>query len=48
MNRPAIAVQALSKRFGRRVVVDNLTFEVPQGSVCGFLVAMARGARPCE
>jgi ABC-2 type transport system ATP-binding protein len=37
MNRPAIAVQALSKRFGRRLAVDDLTFEVPQGSVCGFL-----------
>jgi ABC-2 type transport system ATP-binding protein len=37
MNRPAITVQALSKRFGRRLAVEDLTFEVPQGSVCGFL-----------
>ncbi|SPE38391.1 ABC transporter related protein (fragment) [Candidatus Sulfopaludibacter sp. SbA3] len=37
MNPPAIAVQALSKRFGRRLAVEDLTFEVPQGSVCGFL-----------
>jgi ABC-2 type transport system ATP-binding protein len=37
MNPPAIAVQALSKRFGRRLAVEDLTFEVPQGSVCAFL-----------
>ena len=37
MNPPAIAVEGLSKRFGRRLAVDNLTFQVPAGSVCGFL-----------
>jgi len=37
MSGPAISVQGLSKRFGRRLAVDNLTFEVPAGSVCGFL-----------
>jgi len=37
MNYPAIAVEGLSKRFGRRLAVDSLTFEVPTGSVCGFL-----------
>jgi len=37
MNRVAIAVEGLSKRFGRRVAVNGLTFEVPVGSVCGFL-----------
>jgi ABC-2 type transport system ATP-binding protein len=37
MNRPAIVVEGLTKRFGRRLVVDNLTFEVPEGGVCGFL-----------
>jgi ABC-2 type transport system ATP-binding protein len=37
MNPPAIAVEGLSKRFGRRLAVDNLTFQVQQGSVCGFL-----------
>ena len=35
--KPAIAVEGLSKRFGRRLAVDSLTFEVPVGSVCGFL-----------
>lgn len=37
MSAPAIVVEGLSKRFGRRMAVDNLTFEVPAGSVCGFL-----------
>jgi ABC-2 type transport system ATP-binding protein len=37
MDRPAIVVEGLTKRFGRRVAVDGLTFEVPAGSVCGFL-----------
>ena len=37
MSVPAIAVNGLSKRFGRRLAVDNLTSEVPEGSVCGFL-----------
>jgi ABC-2 type transport system ATP-binding protein len=33
----AIRIEGLSKRFGRRVAVDDLTFTVPEGSVCGFL-----------
>ena len=37
MDRPAISVEALTRRFGRRTAVDGLTFEVPAGSVCGFL-----------
>jgi ABC-2 type transport system ATP-binding protein len=37
MKAPAIAVEGLSKRFGRRLAVENLTFNVPEGSVCGFL-----------
>lgn len=37
MNSPAIAVEALSKRFGQRLAVDDLTFHVREGSVCGFL-----------
>jgi len=37
MNRPAIVVEGLSKRFGRRLAVDQLTFQVPQGAVCAFL-----------
>ena len=37
MSHPAIAVQGLSKRFGKRAAVDGLAFEVPTGGVCGFL-----------
>jgi ABC-2 type transport system ATP-binding protein len=37
MDQPAIAVEGLTKRFGRRLAVDRLTFEVPAGSVCAFL-----------
>ncbi len=37
MTQPAIEVQSLSKRFGRRLAVDDLSFQVPAGSVCGFL-----------
>ncbi|MFZ0668087.1 MAG: ATP-binding cassette domain-containing protein [Acidimicrobiales bacterium] len=32
-----IAVQSLSKRYGRATVVDNLTFDVTPGVVTGFL-----------
>jgi len=37
MSQPAIAVEGLSKRFGKRAAVDGLSFEVPTGGVCGFL-----------
>jgi len=37
MDRPAIQVEGLTRKFGRRLAVDNLTFEVPPGSVCGLL-----------
>ena len=37
MSQPAIAIQGLSKRFGKRAAVDGLSFEVPTGGVCGFL-----------
>jgi ABC-2 type transport system ATP-binding protein len=32
-----ITVQGLTKRFGAKVAVDNLSFEVPPGKVTGFL-----------
>lgn len=32
-----ISVSGLTKKYGSRVVVDHLTFDVPQGSVCGFV-----------
>ena len=34
---PAIAVEALTKSFGGRVVVDRLTLDVPAGRIMGFL-----------
>jgi len=37
MREPAIAVAGLTRKFGRRLAVDGLTFDVPVGSVCGFL-----------
>src|SRR5581483_9753797 len=37
MSGPAIVVNGLTKRFGRRTAVDGLGFEVPAGSGCGFL-----------
>jgi ABC-2 type transport system ATP-binding protein len=37
MNGPAITVENLTKRFGRKDAVDDLSFEVPRGAVTGFL-----------
>lgn len=36
-DKPAISVTGLTKKYGNRVVVDHLNFDVPQGSVCGFV-----------
>ena len=33
----AIDVRDLSKRFGKRTVVDRLSIQVPRGEICGFL-----------
>ncbi|MGH7861015.1 MAG: ABC transporter ATP-binding protein [Candidatus Dormibacteraceae bacterium] len=37
MNTPAITVQGLIKRYGRQVAVNDLSFEVGEGSVAGIL-----------
>lgn len=37
MNPPALETRGLTKRFDRPAVVDDLTFQVPVGSVCGLL-----------
>ncbi|MCM5679605.1 ABC transporter ATP-binding protein [Schlegelella sp. S2-27] len=34
---PAIDVRGLTKRFGRRTVVDNVSIQVARGEICGFL-----------
>jgi ABC-2 type transport system ATP-binding protein len=33
----AISVVNLTKKYGNQVAVSNATFEVPLGSVCGFV-----------
>jgi ABC-2 type transport system ATP-binding protein len=37
MNTPAISVTNLSKRYGDVLAVDGATFEVPMGTICGFV-----------
>ena len=37
MSTPAIAVNNLSKRYGEIIAVENATFEVPLGTICGFV-----------
>lgn len=34
---PAVLTAGLTKRYGRRTAVDDATFEVPRGTVCGIL-----------
>ena len=37
MDTPAIAVSNLSKRYGDVIAVNNASFEVPLGTICGFV-----------
>ena len=37
MNSPAISVNNLSKRYGDVLAVNDATFEVPLGTICGFV-----------
>lgn len=34
---PALEFDGLTKSFGEHIAVDDLTFSVPRGSICGFL-----------
>ena len=34
-----ITIQGLTKHFGEVIAIDDLSFEVDQGTVVGFLVA---------
>ena len=36
---PTIRVQRVTKRFGARIAVDNLSFDVNRGEIVGFLGA---------
>ncbi len=36
-SEPAVALTGVTKRFGRAVAVDGLSFEIPKGSAFGFL-----------
>ena len=35
--QPAVMIEGLTKRFGAKVAVDNLTMWVPRGSMFGFV-----------
>lgn len=37
MNQHAIEVRGLTKRFGRRTAVEDLSFAVPRGAIVGLL-----------
>jgi ABC-2 type transport system ATP-binding protein len=37
MTAPLIALNGLTKRYGSFTAVDDVTFEVPEGSICGLL-----------
>jgi len=37
MTAPVIQVEGLTKRYGELIAVDNVSFDVPQGSTCGLL-----------
>ncbi|MDR6550231.1 ABC transporter ATP-binding protein [Paenibacillus qinlingensis] len=36
-NEPIISLQHVTKRIGRTTIIDNLSFDVPQGEIFGFL-----------
>ena len=36
-NEPIISLSNVTKRIGRTTIIDNLTFDVPQGEIFGFL-----------
>ncbi len=34
---PIVSLRGVTKRIGRKTIIDNLTFDVPQGEIFGFL-----------
>ena len=45
MSQPAIVLEGLSRRFGKKLAVDGLSFQVEVGRVCGFLGRNGAGDR---
>ncbi|WP_058301411.1 ABC transporter ATP-binding protein [Gorillibacterium timonense] len=37
LDRPTVLIKGLSKKIGSRLIIDNVSFEVPKGEVFGFL-----------
>ena len=33
----ALRLHEITKRFGRHVALDNLSFEIPEGAICGLV-----------
>ena len=46
MDRAAIEVAGLTKKFGRRLAVDRLTFSVPTAAFAAFWDATEQGRAP--
>ena len=42
---PAVRIDGLTKRFGTKIAVDNLTMWVPRGSMFGFVGPNGAGKR---
>ena len=36
-NEPIISLSNVTKKIGRTTIIDDLTFDVPQGEIFGFL-----------
>jgi ABC-2 type transport system ATP-binding protein len=36
-NEPIVSLKNVTKRIGRKIIIDSLTFDVPQGEIFGFL-----------
>lgn len=37
MDKPTVQIKGLTKKIGSRLIIDNLSFEVPRGEIFGFL-----------
>ena len=46
MSKLAISVDDLSKKYGTGLAVSHAKFEVPLGTICGFVGPMALAKQP--